>query len=277
MSFHLEVVEQKLWRCLRCGFIQVEQEPLPEILNAIYSEGYFTSSKYRGDSVALSRENERRIRLLKRWLSRGSEVLDAGCSTGDFVGYAKNDYQMYGLDYSSFAIDVAKRNNPELADKLQSGRIEEIEWADRSFDAICLWDVLEHIWEPVTVVKNLLLRVKPGGLVMISTPAIDSVMARICGCYWPFMTPPEHLSFFSLEAITSLVAILGNCEILYSRRRGKWANIAFIAYKAGRITPRWFPKSLLWPLSHWPLNMLSVYVPTGDILYLVLQKNRAKA
>lgn len=272
MRYQFRVVEQKLWRCSRCGFIQVEEEPLPEVFDAIYSESYFTSFKYRGDSVALDRENCRRLGLLKRWLSRGSKVLDVGCSTGDFVAHAKNVYQMHGLDYSSFAINEAKKGNPELSHKLKSGRIEETEWADQSFDAICLWDVLEHIWEPASVVEDLLLRVRSGGLILISTPAIDSFMAKICGCYWPFMTPPEHLSFFSLKAFETLVAILGNCEIVYSVRRGKWANVAFIAYKVARIAPTWFPKGLLWPFFQWPLKLLSVYVPTGDLLYLVLQK-----
>jgi 2-polyprenyl-3-methyl-5-hydroxy-6-metoxy-1,4-benzoquinol methylase len=272
LLFHFEVAGQKLWQCPICGFVQVEHEPSPEVFNSIYSEDYFTSAKYQGDQVALNQENGRRLRLLRRWSSIGSEVLDAGCSTGDFVAYAKGEYQMYGLDYSSFAIETARANNPELAHKLKSGRVEETEWADKLFDAICLWDVIEHIWDPVSVIRDLLSRVRPGGLVLISTPAIDSLNAKIAGRYWPFMTPPEHLSFFSLLAFKMLVTNLGNCEIVYTARRGKWANVSFIAYKVMRIAPSWFPKSLLWPCFQWPFKLMSIYVPTGDILYVVLRK-----
>jgi len=272
LHFHFEVAAQRLWRCESCGFTQVEEEPTPEVLDNIYSSAYFTSSKYRGDSVALNRENDRRLDLMKRWVSPGLEILDAGCSTGDFVAHAKNTYRMHGLDYSSFAIDLAKERNPELSQSLKAGRIETTEWADKTFDAICLWDVIEHIWDPVSAVKDLITRIKPGGVILMSTPAIDSLMARASGRYWAFMTPPEHLSFFSLKAFHKLANSLQDCEIVYSSRRGKWANVAFIAYKLGRIAPAWFPKLLLWPCFQWPLKKLSIYVPTADVLYVVIRK-----
>ncbi len=273
LEFHFEAAGQTLLRCVQCDFVQVRTEPSAQELEAIYSEGYFTSAKYRGDPVAQERENERRLRLLKCWAPDGSDVLDAGCSTGDFLAYAKGSFQMHGLDYSSFAVETAKRHNPDLAQRLKSGSIEETEWPDQSFKAICLWDVIEHLWDPVTVVKNLLDKLQPGGVILISTPAIDALTARVSGRYWPFMTPPEHLSFFGLKTFRQMALGLGHCEIVYASRRGKWANVAFIAYKVTRIAPSWFPKVLLWPFFQWPLKRLSLYVPTGDILYLVLRKN----
>lgn len=272
LLFHFEISDQRLWRCPQCGFVQVEREPSAQVLDAIYSEAYFTSAKYRGDQVALNRENARRLGLLRRWVPQGSDVLDAGCSTGDFVACAKREYEMHGLDYSPFAIEAAKADNPDLAHRLKSGRIEDTEWSGKLFDATCLWDVIEHIWDPVPVVRDLLSRIKPGGHLLLSTPAIDAVAARASGRYWPFMTPPEHLGFFSSRAFESMVATLGGCEIVYSAHRGKWANVAFIGYKITRIAPRWFPRLLLWPLFQWPLKHLSLYVPTCDILYLVLRK-----
>lgn len=270
---HFEVAEQTLHRCPSCGFVQVEKEPSAQELDAIYCDGYFTSAKYRGDQNAKDRENERRLSLLKRWARPESQVLDAGCSTGDFLAYAKHAYEMHGLDYSAFAIETAGIANPELVGRLKSGPIEDTEWKDSSFDAICLWDVIEHLWDPVRVVGDLLAKVRPGGVILISTPAIDAVTARVSGRYWPFMTPPEHLSFFTLKTFRVLAEKLGSCDVVYASRRGKWANVAFIAYKVTRIAPSWFPKFLLWPFFQWPLKRLSLYVPTGDILYLVLRRN----
>lgn len=232
--------EQELWRCRGCGFVQVACEPSSETLDAIYSESYFTSSKYRGDPVALDRENERRLCLLKRWAPLGAEVLDAGCSTGDFVSYAKSSFLMHGNDYSEFAIRSAQERNPDLADRLKAGRLEDSVWANKVFDAIRLWDVIEHIWEPLPVIADLLRRVKPEGVILMSTPAADSLMARLLGPYWPFMTPPEHLSFLSLRAFEAAAQATGGCSIVGSSRRGKWANRAFIGYKVTRIAPKWF-------------------------------------
>jgi len=270
--FQFKVRNEELWRCQACGFLQVGHEPDPKTLDAIYSQSYFTSSKYKDDPVALSRENSRRLKMLSKWATANAEVLDAGCSTGDFVAYAKNSFRMYGNDYSSFAIELAQQRNPDLVDRLTAGRLEDGLWSDRQFDAICLWDVIEHIWDPVRALRDLLVHVRPGGAILLSTPAADSAMARALGAYWPFMTPPEHLSFFSMDAFRAAAKAIGGCEVVSFSRRGKWANMAFIAYKMSRIAPQWFPSSLLRPFQMWPLKKLSVYVPTGDILYVVMRR-----
>ncbi len=275
--FQFAARNEELWRCRACGFLQVAEEPSPETLDAIYSQSYFTSSKYKDDPVALSRENSRRLKMLSECADAHAEVLDAGCSTGDFVAYAKDSFQMYGNDYSEFAIQLAQERNPELADRLMAGRLEDSVWSDRQFDAICLWDVIEHIWDPVRALQDLLAHVRPGGAILLSTPAADSMMARALGVYWPFMTPPEHLSFFSLDAFKAAARAAGNCQVVSYSRRGKWANLAFIAYKMGRIAPKWFPTALLRPFQMWPLKKISIYVPTGDILYVVIRKATAPA
>lgn len=269
---HFEVRGQRLERCTSCGFVQVDRQPTTAELDAIYAEAYFTGAKYRGDPVALERESARRIALLKRWVQDGATILDAGCSTGDFIGAAKDTYRVYGVDYSAFAVETARKRFPEIAERLQPGKIEDAPWSDVTFDAICLWDVIEHIWDPLAVLSALLSRLNPGGAILFSTPAIDSLFARAMGRYWPFMTPPEHLSFFSSKAVASAARRLGPVALAQETRRGKWANIAFIAHKIARIAPRWFPVSILWPLRRWPFNRLSIYVPTSDIMYVVLRK-----
>lgn len=263
---------QEIWRCGECGFEQVAHEPSKEVLDAIYSDAYFTSAKYKGDPVALEKEDSRRMELLGRWVRPGAVVLDAGCSTGDFLASAKSRYEMHGVDYSEFAVGVARERNPEIAHQLHAGKLEESPLTGKSFDAICLWDVIEHIWEPMPVIADLLGRLKPGGVLVMSTPAIDAPTARVLGAYWPFMTPPEHLGFFTRRAFEQAARQQADCELVYHRRLGKWANLAFIAYKVGRIAPRWFPMFLLKPLQLWPLKKLSMYVPTNDIQYVVLRK-----
>jgi 2-polyprenyl-3-methyl-5-hydroxy-6-metoxy-1,4-benzoquinol methylase len=273
VDFRFAARGQDLWGCHHCGFLQVASQPTAKTLDAIYADGYFTSAKYKGDPIALTRENDRRLRLLDTWSAPGATILDAGCSTGDFIVHCKDRYRVYGIDYSAFAIKTAKERNPELVDRLEAGRLEDSTWATRQFDAICLWDVIEHIWDPVPVISDLLQRVQPGGVILMSTPAADSAMARMLKSYWPFMTPPEHLGFFSLSAFKAAAIKVGGCEIVYAARRGKWANLAFIAYKIKRIAPRWFPGFLLWPLQRWPLSRISIYVPTRDILYVVFRRS----
>ncbi len=269
---YLWVRNQHLDRCPHCHYVQVREKPVDEVIRKIYSDNYFEHTKYKNPG-ALDLENKRRLNLLINSLEPGSIVWDAGCSTGDFIRIGKDHFRMYGTDLSDYAIELAKQKNPELADQLRSGRLEEARFSDLKFDAICLWDVIEHIWDPAEVIETLLSRLKPGGFLFLSTPAIDAITARVLGRYWAFMTPPEHLGFFTDKTFRWLFEKKFNADIRLSYCRGKWANAAFIAYKLKRIAPVWFPGWLLSPFQKAPLSGVNLYVPTKDVRYMAIQFN----
>lgn len=272
INFRFSIRKEDIWHCNECGFEQVRNMPNMETLEDIYSEKYFTNSKYSGDTTALKREDKRRLNILREWVNNGANILDAGCSTGDFISHVKNQYKMYGIDFSEYAVRIAQKRNPEMASRIRSCRIEDAPWGDQKFDAICLWDVVEHIWDPISVISEMHQHLEPGGVILISTPAIDSTLARLLGPIWPFMTPPEHLSFFSYKSFQVCVNKIKGCEIVYHSRKGKWANLAFIAYKVKKVAPKWFPGYLVKPLQFWPLNKITLYVPTYDVQYVVIKK-----
>lgn len=264
------VKEYNLSRCHNCKFVQVDEKPDEAILNQIYSDIYFKHSKYQ-NTTALHHENKRRLNLLNRFVPKGSKVLDAGCSTGDFILMSKTDYSLYGLDLSEYAIEMAKTKNPEIAEHIVTGKLEESWLSKQTFDAICLWDVAEHLWDPVTVIDELLKRLSPGGFLFLSTPAIDSTVAKVMKRYWAFMTPPEHLSFFTSETFKWMFNSKFDAKIMRSFRRGKWANIAFVAYKLNRIAPSYLPKWLLSPFQSKLFSKINVYIPTRDVRYVAIQ------
>jgi 2-polyprenyl-3-methyl-5-hydroxy-6-metoxy-1,4-benzoquinol methylase len=269
---HFSVGSHLLVRCIHCNFIQVAEHPSKTTLTEIYNEAYFTHSKYR-DLDALSRENNRRMALIRAYLPLGSSLLDAGCSTGDFIEQAKSEFVVSGCDLSEFAISIAKKKNSDIQHRLWTGILENLEGNAESYDAICLWDVIEHVWNPIKVFDQLFHRLKPGGIVFLSTPSIDASIARCMGRYWAFMTPPEHLGFFTAKTFRFIFAHRLPGEILYMNRRGKWANIGFIAYKARRIAPKLVPVWLVSYLEGTWLGRMAVYVPTGDIRYLAVRKS----
>lgn len=269
---YLSVNDEQLDKCSQCDYVQVRNKPDAEKINEIYSKKYFQHTKYR-DPKALNIENMRRFRLLDSILENGATVLDAGCSTGDFIAVAKKKFQMYGTDISEYAINQAQIKNPALSGQLVAGRLEDSIFSDKKFDAICLWDVIEHVWDPILVIDNLISRLKPQGYLFISTPAIDAITARVLGRYWAFMTPPEHLGFFANETFEYLFEDRFGSKIIRSFCKGKWANLAFIAYKMKRITPIWFPNWILLPLQKKPLSSMNIYVPTKDVRYLAVQYN----
>lgn len=259
-----------LEQCAACSFVQVRAKPNQADLDAIYQDAYFAHNKYR-DENSLRAENRRRLRLLEKFVAHGSRVLEVGCGDGSFIKEAKAVFEMHGFDLSPAGIQKAQAQNPELAARLWAGRIEDQAIPEEAFDAICMWDVIEHIWDPYHVSQQLLKYLKPSGTLFISTPNIGAKTAQIMGKRWAFMTPPEHLGFFNLRSIKELFEKQLSTEVMMWRSMGKQANFGFVLYKARRvfpIIPQFIPKLFEHPL----LSKLSFYIPTGDIQYLAIRK-----
>ncbi|HUN81271.1 MAG TPA: class I SAM-dependent methyltransferase [Phycisphaerae bacterium] len=259
--------------CPGCGFVQVREQPTEEDLVKLYGEPYFDRGKY-SDPFALRKENERRLALLTGCgLPPAAKVLDAGCATGDFVAFAQSRFDMWGLDVSEFAVEEARRKAPAVAHQLHAGFVEQQNYGEAMFDAIVLWDVLEHLWDPVTVCRSLLRALRPGGFFVVSTPNIGAPVARLMKTRWAFMTVPEHLGFFDHRTMRFLLQDRLGLQCLDWRTKGKWANLGFLFYKLNRVFPGWVPNSLIRLLRSGPAAKLSVYVPTGDIQYAVSRKS----
>jgi 2-polyprenyl-3-methyl-5-hydroxy-6-metoxy-1,4-benzoquinol methylase len=272
LSLHFVVRESTLDRCGECGFVQVRNQPSNEELEAIYGEAYFPEAKY-DNGFAQRRENQRRLALMERaGVRAGGHVLDAGCGPGDFVSFARDRYDMWGLDVSPTAIEQARGRNPEIASQLSSGFLEDQEFEPEFFDAIVLWDVVEHVWNPRSVCGRLVNWLRPGGSLILSTPDIGAATARLLRERWAFMTPPEHLGFFNRSSLTFLLERELGLRTTASTASGKWVNVGFLLYKLGRVFGPVIPQSVTERIERSPFGRTAVYVPTADIRYVAASK-----
>jgi 2-polyprenyl-3-methyl-5-hydroxy-6-metoxy-1,4-benzoquinol methylase len=270
-----EVNGCQLERCARCGFAQVADRPAPEVLEELYSGTYFDSSKY-DDDANQRRENERRLAMMSAvGLRTGARVLDAGCATGDFLTAAKNQFEIWGFDVSQDAVAIARELNPDIADRIAAAPAEDVPFEGEQFDAVALWDVIEHVWDPVEIARQLAGRLRPGGYLLMSTPDIGALTARLMGARWAFMTPPEHLGFFSARAFRWMLERELGMETVGSFVAGKWVNVGFLTYKLRRVFPDLVPQRLVSMVQDSLLGRASVYVPTRDIRYITARKPRA--
>ena len=262
----------RLERCEQCDFLQVRDQPSPDALLELYGPAYFQHGKYR-DEFALARENARRLQLLQSvGLASGSRILDAGCASGEFLAAASPRYEVWGVDVAESAVAEARRRCPAAAHRITSGFLEQQTFEPESFDSVVLWDVIEHVWDPVSVSKTVARWLKPGGVLVMSTPNVGSLTARVLGSRWAFLTVPEHLGLFSQQSMTLLVNERLGFRLRHWSSRGKWANVGFVFYKARRVAPRLVPEVLVRGLQRTPWSTLSMYVPTGDIQYVAAEK-----
>ncbi|MBR1257955.1 class I SAM-dependent methyltransferase [Bradyrhizobium sp. AUGA SZCCT0240] len=272
-AFEFAVRGQKLFRCGGCGYLEVAPVPSQAALDEIYGRQYFEKTKYRNDDAQELEQDRRAKLLLKAGIRPGSKVLDFGCATGEFIARIKKGHEAYGCDVSPDAIARSKALHPELETRLF------VLTPGKSFpnnlpkmDAIVAWDVIEHLGDPLAVVQLLSAQLRPGGILAISTPDAGALIARLMGSRWAFMTPPEHLGFFNVAIMDRLFAREGMTRVL-AMSRGKWANVAFLAYKLRRVFPELLPESWIHRFGQSRFSRWCIYVPTRDVLYVVGQKS----
>lgn len=255
-----------IYRCPFCSFEQVLINTTKEGIE--YEAAYFDNNKYR-DTAALNLEHKRRISILREISTKEDKVVDYGCATGEFVYYAHNDFDIVGCDVSSDAICIAKKRYPDLSDCFM-GSDEFLDNSEK-YDIIALWDVIEHIDFPIELIERLKEKLNTDGYLVMSTPNIGALFARQTKSLWPFMTPPEHLVFFSKKSMQYLAKKMG-FVICKWQSKGKWANVGFILYKFNRVSKIKIPQNVVDFFKRGKLSKLHIYVPTQDIQYVVMRK-----
>jgi 2-polyprenyl-3-methyl-5-hydroxy-6-metoxy-1,4-benzoquinol methylase len=206
---HYEIKKIGLRRCRGCGLVFAHPQPDPEQILEAYQEEYFRSSEHLdwGYEDYFQLENEirktsrKRLRIIERYISKG-DLLEVGAATGWFLDEArKSGFDVHGVELSDFAADWGRTH---LGLPIQTGTLEQAGFGDASFSLATLWDVLEHVSDPVGQLREVNRVLKPGGYLFASIPDVGSPLARLMGRKWfGFAKVREHLFFFTREAITA--------------------------------------------------------------------------
>lgn len=199
--------------CAGCGLRFVDPQPTRDQLTALYGDEYFVSidSRERGyDGYVGEADNWRRTfrdRLRDLPARRGS-LLDVGAATGFFVEQARAaGWDASGVEPSSWAADYARR---VVGVDVRTGYLESSGFADGSFDAVTMWEVIEHLPDPRVTLAEIHRVLRPGGRLVLSTPDAGSLPARLSGRRWlGWRKVPEHLYFFDRQTLDRLLRQAG--------------------------------------------------------------------
>jgi SAM-dependent methyltransferase len=137
----------------------------------------------------------------------GGRALEIGCGSGAFLGLLKHHgWQVAGLDISETAAATAKR---ELGIDVFVGDLRDAPFTADSFDYIHMRHVFEHFPEPLAALQAVTRWLKPGGMMYIETPNLDSFPCQKQGRYWFHWEAPRHLCLFTPAMLAQTATAAG--------------------------------------------------------------------
>lgn len=205
----------KVVRCYSCNFYYLSPRPTEASMLQLYSEeAYFEGegngyNSYLEQEMALRATFRRLMMNMKRNCLTGGTLLEIGCGYGYLLEEAKNFYRIrVGTDFSSQAVEQARRR----ANHIYQGGIEQIPSGEK-FDCIIATQVIEHVYQPKTFLKQLSNHLLPGGKILIATPNMGSFWRYMMGHRWPSFKIPEHVLYFDKKSLSTLMRQVGLISI----------------------------------------------------------------
>jgi len=209
------------------------------------TEAYFEHPYFalrRGLSAALVRRCrgifERLETAVDSAALRGERFLDIGCDTGAFLDAARQEFEIkpVGIDTASRAVAAARERGIEA----YQTSIQEAPEHLRDFQAITAIDLIEHVTDPADFLREIRKRLRPGGVVYLETPNIDSIVYRIGSSLnrWTHgrrigmlerIFPPQHVQYFTSASLAGLARSVGFEMVRIDNRVLPWSDIGAAA------------------------------------------------
>jgi 2-polyprenyl-3-methyl-5-hydroxy-6-metoxy-1,4-benzoquinol methylase len=142
-----------------------------------------------------------------RGLPAGARVLDVGAGNGLFVAEACGwGLDASGIDLDREAVAAGRRAGLDLAVETAAQRAAR---EPRAYDAVTLSHVIEHVPDPVELLRDCAALLRPGAGVWIATPNLAASGHRRFGDAWLHLDPPRHLVLFDARSLTAAAAAAG--------------------------------------------------------------------
>lgn len=200
-------------KCRKCQLVYVNPIEKASRINDNYSEMENIDASIIRRSRLLATKSQ--VKLIKRYKSN-TTLLDVGCGEGFFLFNAsKAGYVTKGVELSR---DAARYARKEFGMDVEAKPLEELQLVENHFDVVTLWVVLEHVPYPLPLLKEVHRMLKPGGLLVVSTPNVGSMLAKILGKRW-WEIRRVHINQFTTK---TLMDILLNAE---------FKNVSSVCYR----------------------------------------------
>jgi len=250
-----------LYQCGACGSAYLNPRPTPDTISLAY-KSYYTHGERQPTILSQDNTISKRIKAaiknsylqakygvsvtespkfplgwiiynfwptkaqLDRWVrhlpiadKKNNKILDVGCGNGYFSQIAEFiGWDAVGIDIDSEAVKTAN----QLGVKAIESNLYNIPFDNESFDVVTMNHVIEHLHEPLTALREVLRVLKPGGMIWLSTPNLNSKAHFRDGSKWRGLEPPRHLVMFCHDSLILTCKLAGFPHPI--RRRVAWRD-----------------------------------------------------
>jgi 2-polyprenyl-3-methyl-5-hydroxy-6-metoxy-1,4-benzoquinol methylase len=213
------------YRCQNCQLVSTYP-----LVNALGTKQHY-AEKYKKGNYQLLRKYAPQyassvyaqfVKILEQKLKEKNQtlankkVLDVGCFTGDFLKLLKQKKaDVYGVELQKEAVEIANKKFPG---RIYRADVTTFKFPQKKYDIITLLGLIEHVPDPLPLIKRSYQLLNKNGILMIQTPNSGSFLAKTMQKYWPPYTPIEHIHLFSRHGLENTL------------RKNKFTDVSFQAH-----------------------------------------------
>lgn len=266
-----EAVELTIVRCPDCSLCYLNPRPLPSRLGAYYPQSYHAHRTQKGDVVGDKASVRVRRLLLRHLYARpehqpagvarglaslllalrgsdrlgaglpvrgGGKLLDFGCGHGKLLRRMRAaGWDVVGLDFSEQAVNAVRAAGLDA----HQGTLPHPQLAPDSFDAVVMEHALEHVPDPLAVLRAARDVLRPDGTLLVHVPNFNAWEVQRFGELAIQVDLPRHLLHFERATLAKTLEAAGFADVIAETRprRGSVRQSINLAREAGQPIPRW--------------------------------------
>jgi SAM-dependent methyltransferase len=131
---------------------------------------YASSGAYHEMTASHDKAAHPQVRLLSSLLSAGGTYAETGCGGGAACAVVAQTASVVGFDVSPIALEIAGKRCEGLPAEFHMADAGAIPLPDSSVDGAYSFEVMEHLWDPISALREMSRITKPGGFLLVSTP-----------------------------------------------------------------------------------------------------------
>lgn len=227
---------------------------------------YHRDKTYEENESLFSNIFEKRYNISKRFIETPGKILDIGTSTGVMLDiFKKHGWETWGVEPSeSGRIAKSKGHN------IKRGFFEKVDLPNNYFDIIIMNHTLEHLDNPVGILRKMKTLLKDSGIVYIDVPNAGGIASRLMGKRWPYRLPFEHKQQFTRTSLSKVFNEAGFRVIYFESRSGifEFANpVREIFESLVTLKKRFFTNLITFPYA-----LAVTLLNSGDSMSMIGQK-----